>query len=381
MVPDFSRTTRALTADRGSAGVGVGVALALLALWGGWLAFGEVTLYESAASARVSVQGVARLRAPVAAEVVDAPVALGDAVAAGQLLVQLDDAELRLQLSAARSRVEGLRQQLAAMETTGSAEAAGREAEGLASAASLSAARAELEEARVRAEESRLALARVDALIAAGAASAAERDAARTELAAREARVRAAQEALGRYAGLLRQALMQGEASASREVEARYAAEADLAIAEAEVLRLERAVEERAVRAPIAGVVGERAALVPGQRVAADAPLVVVVPDNPLEVLARFPPERAVGRVQPGQSARVRVIGGGGALGARRAEVARVGSEPGADGLVAAELALVGAQEGLRHGLVAEVEVEVERLSPASLLVRAAGQASGAGGP
>ncbi|MCB9742708.1 MAG: HlyD family efflux transporter periplasmic adaptor subunit [Alphaproteobacteria bacterium] len=378
MVPEFSRTTRALAADRGPAGVVVATALLLALAWGAWMWLGEVTLYEASSQARVSAEGVARLRAPVAAEVRAVPVALGDAVEAGAVLLQLDDAEPRLQLAAAQARVVGLEARLEAFDQAREAEAQGREAGDAASGFGLAAAQASLEEARVRATEARSGLSRLASLQAAGAASASEIDAAEAELAAREARVLVLERELGRAAGQRRQQALAGEASVSRETETRSAMEAELAAALAERARAEESLADRTVRAPVAGVVGELASLVPGQRVEAGASVAVVVPDTRPLIEARFTPERAVGRVQPGQSARVRVMGGvGGALGVRSAQVERAGSEPGADGLVAVVLSLDGEAE-LPHGLVAEVEVEVERLSPVELLVRAAGQASGA---
>lgn len=376
MVPDFQRTTRVLAADRGVAGVLALGGIVLLALWVGWMVGGSVTLYESSSSARVSAEGVARLLAPAAAVVVQAPARLGQPVQAGDLVVQLDDRALRLELAAAQAQVEGLGAQLAAMDAALGAESAGRAAGDAAEVASRGAARAAVEEARVRTAEATQSVARVEALARQSAASAAELDEARAELAARQARERALVEQQDRAERLVQQRTLEGQASVSRALEARAELERQHRAAQAEALRLEQAVAERAVRAPLAGTLGELSALAPGQRVEAGALLAVVVPDAEPVVDARFRPERAVGRVQAGQAARVRIVGAaGGSLGARTAQVAQVGSEPGADGLVPVRLRFDTLSPDLRHGLVAEVEVEVEATSPLELLVRAAGQA------
>ena len=115
----------------------------------------------------------------------------------------------------------------------------------------------------------------------------------------------------------------------------------------------------------------------PGQHLAAGSLVAVVVPSAEQHVEAGFIPERAVGRIQPGHRATVRIAGAqGGQLGARDAVVTRVGSEPARDGLVPVVLAFEGRTESLAHGLVAKVEVAVESLAPFELVLRAAGEAA-----
>jgi membrane fusion protein (multidrug efflux system) len=108
-----------------------------------------------------------------------------------------------------------------------------------------------------------------------------------------------------------------------------------------------------------------------GERVGA------VVPSGQLRVVAQFPPAAALGRVRKGQSARVRLEGFPwlqyGSLSAR---VDTVAQEP-RDGLVRVELEVLPQKDDripLQHGLPGVVEVDVERISPATLMLRAAGQ-------
>lgn len=376
MVPSFENTTRAIRSDRSPAGVLAVVALVFLLLWGAWARFGQLTLYEASTSARVVARGAARLRVPAGGVVVAAPFWLGDRVEAGATLLQLDDREARLLLGAARARREGLSAQIAAITAAGLADAAGRDAGEAAGRAAMGAATASLEQARVRAQQSRDEVARLEDLVRQGAASAAELDAARAELAVREAQVRVLEEEAGQNARLLRREALLGEAEANRGVGLLASLQADLAAAEAEETRLEAALAERAVLAPGEGLIGERGELEPGQRVEAGALVAVLVPDGPVEVEARLPPERAIGRVRPGQEATVRVLGAAGPVGPRPARVARVGQEAGPDGLVPVilELESPGPEQ---HGQVVEAQIAVETLSPLTLLSRAAGQASG----
>lgn len=373
MVPSFDSTTRSLAGDRSRSSLRLVAPLLLAGLWCAWMVLGELTLYEASVSARVSAQGVARLTAPVGAVVVDAPLQLGDVVEAGALIAQLDDREARLLLGAAQARVEGLTAQIAAIEAATLADAAGRLAGDAAGRAAMGAADASLAQARILAEQGRAELARLESLVAQRAASAAELESARAELAVREARVRALEEESGRGVRLLRQQSLLGEADASRGAGLLSSLRGELAAAMAEATRLENLAAERTIRAPTAGVVGELAALVPGQRVEAGALVAVIVPPGPLLVEARLPPERAVGRVAPGQAATVQLLGSAATVGARAAVVTRVGNEAGPDGLVPVNLELrtPGPE---RHGQVATVRIAVETLSPLSLLQRAAGQ-------
>jgi len=88
-------------------------------------------------------------------------------------------------------------------------------------------------------------------------------------------------------------------------------------------------------------------------------------------------PAAAVGRIRPGQPARVRLEGfTWKQYGALAATVADVGNAPNA-GRIRVELVLAPGRASpipLGHGLPGSAEVEVERVSPAVLALRAAGQ-------
>jgi membrane fusion protein (multidrug efflux system) len=114
-----------------------------------------------------------------------------------------------------------------------------------------------------------------------------------------------------------------------------------------------------------------------GSVVRAGDRLAAIVPSGGLRAVADFLPASALGRVRPGQSARLRLEGFPWTrFGTVAAVVERVASEP-LEGRVRVELRLVpdaAARIPLQHGLPGTVEVEVERLAPAELVLRAAGQ-------
>ncbi len=94
-------------------------------------------------------------------------------------------------------------------------------------------------------------------------------------------------------------------------------------------------------------------------------------------MVAEFEPMRAVGRIRPVQTARLRLEAFlWTEYGTVSLRVRRVASET-RNGTLRVELELHGVPSRnilLQHGLPGRVEVEVERVSPWTLLLRAAGR-------
>ena len=157
--------------------------------------------------------------------------------------------------------------------------------------------------------------------------------------------------------------------------------ESDAATSAANAKRLEFEIENRRIRAPITGRLSECAPLRPGAYITAGRQLGVIVPSSKLQVVAEFSGEAALGKIHPGQNAIVKLEGFPWAqFGTLSARVARVAGEI-RNGKVRVELAVqapAGSRIPLQHGLPGSAEIEVERISPAVLLLRSAGQAVGA---
>lgn len=373
MNPSFTRTTRAIGSDRGPARAVLVAGLVALVGWVGWFALGGVTLYESSEQAVIQAHGTVRLHASVTGRLAAVDVALGQDVQAGDVLVRFEDTEARLAVEAARAEVRGLEEQLSRVASAETSEEAGREAGDRVRRAELSRARSDRLEVSVRLQDARAELLELENLAARGAAAATEVRSAGMEVRALEARLQAASSEVARLTGLLDQGSFTGEAEADRGAENQATLEAALAVARSELARTEEVLRGHHLVTPVAGRIGELSWLAPGERVESGALIAVVVPDAEPEIVAQFPAESAVGRIQPGQSATVRIPGAvGGALGAREARVDRVGSEPREDGLVTVVLALQEEAAEVRHGLPAEVEVAVERVRPMELVLRSA---------
>jgi membrane fusion protein (multidrug efflux system) len=145
----------------------------------------------------------------------------------------------------------------------------------------------------------------------------------------------------------------------------------------AEIKRLESDVDRRLIRAPISGRLGEVANLRVGSVVREGEKLAAVVPAGKLRIVANFEPPDALGRIHPGQYARLRLEGFPWTqFGSVPATVTGVASEV-RDGRIRVELAVnpnSTPRIHLQHGLPGTVEVQVERISPASLVLRTAGR-------
>lgn len=203
-------------------------------------------------------------------------------------------------------------------------------------------------------------------------------DEARKQLDQATARARLAEDEQRRTVRLFRLGLVAQMDRERADTEARDRRAAAEALRAASA-RLDAEAGRRVIRAPVDGWLGEVTALRLGSVVREGDRLGAVVPRGTLKVIASFP-ARAIGRLRTGQPARVLLDGFPVTqYGHAPARVATVGSEA-PDGHVRVELAFAPDRQPrlpLQHGLPATVEVEVERVSPAILVLRAAGWLAG----
>ncbi len=376
MSATFSKTMRSLASDgprRGTAGL---VAAALgLAAWGAWFVLGRVAVHETSDGARIEeVRAAHPVAVEIAGRVVETSLAIGREVEAGDVLVRLDARAATRALDEARARLQDQEGRLRAVKAEVAAAGSALAARGEAFAVAVLEARAQAAEAEARA---RLAEAEV------------ERNRKIPGLVSEEQRAKVVAEAEAARARAQAQGLAASRLEREREAEEsdrrsrlaeleRDAAElrGEAAVAAAAIRRLEGEVERHDVRAPVAGRVGEVAAeLRTGSVVAAGDRLGSIVPEGTLRAVAHFP-VAALGRVRRGQPARLRLDGYPWTrYGTIPAKVADVASEP-RDGRIRVELDLEPDPRStipLEHGLPGTAEVEVERASPAALVLRAAG--------
>jgi multidrug resistance efflux pump len=356
---------------------GIGLAAALLLGWAAWFFLARVQVYEVTATARLEVaQAVRPIETSVAGRITALHMALGQSVAAGDLLAELDSEAERLRLEQEQAHLGGLSSQLDALRDQVAAEER-------ALAGAKEAARAAVEEARSRTAEAEIAarfadedLARKTRLHGAGQLPEAELSRARYDA----QRARAAAETLRITATRLDSEHRSDEGSRQAHLSELKRDGAELAgqknTSAALVAQLVSEVEKRKLRAPVSGHVAEIAGLQVGAVLREGERLGALLPAGELHAVAAFEPLAALGRIRPGQNARLRLDGFPWTqYGSVPVIVSSVASEV-RDGRIRVELDVHPEPDSaipLQHGLTGTLEVEVERASPATLALRAAG--------
>ena len=374
----FSRTLQSLRADRQPWGLaGLALLLVFLALLA-WIFLARLTVYEVSTTARLEVLSAPQsVSAAVEGRVVESKLRIGMELAVGDTLVQLDGDGVRLamdepqqQILAARSRLESLSKQVSAKQQSIAALVKARKL-------ALQEAQAQFEAVEIRTRFARQSLQRAETLAKQNAIAKEELEKIRSEATATEALFQAAQLkiALGEQDRIAQQQQQESELAGIEQEMAKLTG--DVAINEALLKRLRHDLELRTIKAYVAGHVEEVMPFRVGSVVKPAEKLATIVPPGEPRVVA-YLPVIAVGRIIVGQTAHLRMDGFPWTqYGTLSATVTGVGSES-TDGLIRVELAVYPdptSRIPLQHGQTGSVEIEVEQASPATLILRAAGQA------
>jgi membrane fusion protein (multidrug efflux system) len=381
MSSSFPRTVEALRIDRFGGSLLVLLLVgALSGVWVVWFSLARITRYEVTASARVEIdQETHAIQSPVLARVEESHLTLGRQVEAGDTLVVLDGNSERLQVEEERKRLAGIEPQIDVLRAQIAKVEQSREHEQQSTQAALEEAQAKYREADALARQAEADAARLDQLRAEGLAAGRDAEQARFQA---ESRKHAA-EALRLDTERLRREQHTRESDRNVQLTSLQGQieklESDRHTSLATIQRIAYEIERRIIRAPVAGQIAEAAPLRPGTVVDEAEKLGAIVPAGKLRVVAQFPPAAALGRIRVGQPALVRLDGFPWTqYGSIAATVSRVAGEV-RDGAVRVELAMLPRDPSaaprvpLQHGLPGSVEIEVERLTPAALLLRTAG--------
>lgn len=379
MAVSFSRTTRALDADRDHLPrAAIILALALIAIWTVWFIAGRIGVHAVSETARLEVVSASgQISALNGGRLALSHLRIGQAVKAGEILVELDARPQRLRLAEAEAQLAGMPRRIAALERQRAAMADAAAGYSRSSTAALEEARARLRGAEADATfSSDIARRQRNDSEAGGAAPV---DAARAATEARKAD--ALRDALDRE----RQRLA-GETQSVRADRAVDAASIDVELArtiserdatQAQVTQLRTELEAQFVRAPFDGVIGDVATLRRGDVLAPGARLATIVPRGDLRIIATFDAARGVALLSAGQPARLRLDGFAWTqYGDVPARVDSVAAE--AEGqTLRVELLPLQSMAGslvLRHGMTGRIDVTVEEVTPFVLLLRTLGQ-------
>jgi membrane fusion protein (multidrug efflux system) len=377
MAVPFSRTLRALEAEGRGRCVPALAVLVLLGSWAAWGALARVPLWEVTETARLEVASAAHpITAVVGGRVVRTRLRLGQEVRAGEVVLVLDAEADRRALHEKQARRRALGERLTALRREIQVERGALRVHERARHAALEEARAQVAEAEVRATAAAREAQRSARLRPSRAVSDEQYRRDRAEADARRAALRALRLAV------TRQEQDRSAQEAERRVRLarleRDAAEleGDAAVEAARIRRLEHDIALCSVRAPVDGRVGEVGEYRVGAVGRPAEKLGSIVPPGAARAVALFP-AAVVGKIRPGQPARLRLNGYPWAqYGTLTATVARVRNEP-SEGRVRVEMTLADGQDTripLEHGSPGSAEVEVERLPPVVLALRAAGQ-------
>jgi membrane fusion protein (multidrug efflux system) len=350
--------------------------LALGVLWTSWLFLGRLELTEATDHARLEAgRAVHPVDAPSGGRVSAVHVRLGQDVAAGDAVVALEDEHATAVLREAQARLAHQAERIASATRALDAERQLADAERLSALSALAEGRAKERAAAAESAQAATELAYARELRGIGLTS--EVDVVRH--AGQAERTRAAHDAAAEAVRTLEAERQARERRARGRIEALNgqiaAAEEERAALRSRLELLRDEVEERVVRAPVAGRIGRLAPLRPGSVVASGARLVEIVPLGALHAVGMFPLD-SLGRLRAGQAARLRLAAYPWTqYGSLLARVRSVGTEP-EDGRIRVELDV---QEPLPagvvavHGLVGSLTVEVDRVAPLALALRAAG--------
>lgn len=358
-----------------STALALGFAVALLGGWAGWLALARVSLYEVSETARIEIERIYPVAAPVTGRVIAVNLVLSRQVQQGDVLVEVEAEREHLETAEERARLAAVDSQLGALAQEVRAEEGALHEFRAAGAAAVAEAQQKRVAAEATARHAQDQAERVSRLQQRALVPETDLIKTRAEAEARRADLGAASVGIER--------LRSEQLANERTREARLAAlhreqvnlEGQRDTLKSVVARHQREAERRSIRAAVAGRLGDVTPLQMGAVIREGDRLASIIPDGHVRVVAEFPPT-ALGRARPGQPARLRLDGFPWLqYGRLSATVTRIASEP-RERRVRVELALerlANLPSFLQHGLPATVEVEVERVAPVVLLLRAAG--------
>ncbi len=363
----FALTNRILT-----------VAMLFLALWGIWFFGADVALYESTDVARIEVERASfPLQAVVSGRVVASNLVLGRSVHAGDVLIVLDAEPERRELDALRAHRAGVVKQIAALRNEMSSRRRGLTARSSVGSVTAQQARALYDEAESNARFAEEQATRMEKLAAGGNVSDNDLQRYRSEARSRRSAADARRIELARIEREEVTDRSDRQVDIERLEHDIASLEGEVATTDASMKQIEEQIDRHVVRAPGNGTIGEVGDVVVGAVVEEGEKIGAIVPEGALRVVASFPPPSVFGRISIGQHASMRLAGFPWTeYGGVHAMVKSVGSEV-RDGFVRVELEIDRSHSvniPLQHGLPGSVEIEVDRVTPAMLVLRTIGR-------
>lgn len=378
MAVPFARTTRALSADGSRVSIWV-LLCAMLAItaWFAWFSISRLGVYEVSQSARLEAGGAPyEISSKVGGTILTSQMQIGDEVEAGTPLAaldaavqQLDAAEQLARLDSFPTRISALKNEIAALQSALQSDGQGAGQQNAALRARIREAEADVafareNAARLRRQSANGGVAEIEAERAKSAQKRAEaqRDAliAESRKSGFDANSRAGENRARLEVLRSELATLQSEEVASQAASGRMSLELD----------------QRIIRAPVSGILGDVLPLRPGSTIAPGQKIATIIPKHKLIIVASYKASSGLGRIRPGQRAEMRLDGFPWTqFGTVKARVLRVAAEARGN-TIRVELEPLSPPSpkfNMRHGLTGQVEILIEKASPLTLMLRAAG--------
>jgi multidrug resistance efflux pump len=382
MPNSFNRVNQSLRLDKGLlSGLTLTLTLALLTAWAIWAVRATIVRYEVSDSARLEVVGAPYIiQSDITGRLRSSALVLGRKVQAGDILLDLESREEQLSLSLEHIHRAALQPQLAALRAQMEQEGLGKADEQKVLTFSVGDAEAQHRQAEAQAVLATEEAARANRLRSEGLISEADARRANADAASKRSAAQASQAAALRVVPELQVRDRDRAVRVKQILVDVTKLQAEDAASSANLQRLEYELEKRHIRAPVSGTLTECAILRPGAHISEGQQIATLVASSAVQMVAEFTPSAALGKIQPGQAATVKLQGFAWAqFGTLKARVSRVAGDV-RDGKIRVELAVSAPAHSrlpLQHGLPGSVEIEVERVTPALLLLRSAGQTVG----
>lgn len=379
----FPRTFHTLDSERPGVSIaGLTLVSFLFVAWMVWLFGARISVFEVTPLGRLEVDRAAYpITSRVDGRVTDVPMTMGRRIRAGEVLVRLETRELEIQLEEEQSRQTSIERELEAtrkeIELRRKTLNQNRQGSKLAA----EEARTRQREAEIQADFADQEAERARILFEDGQVSRQEVERQRSEAdRLQESKKTHELTSRRREADIrVRELTDQTEVAVLNRELAKLEGDARTVMVTLDRIRYN--IDQHSIRAPQDGEIGDVIDLPVMSLVRAGDRLGTILASGEIRVIGEFAAASALGRIHPGQSARVRLDGFPWTqYGMLSATVARAAREPRAGRLrveldVDAGVDASPARLPIQHGLTGTVEVEVERISPLALLLRTLGKA------
>ena len=309
MAIPFSQTLRSLQNNRGwGALVGVILCTLLLGVWVLWMVRARVNVYVVSATTRLEVRGaVYPIHTEVAGRLAVSHLSLNQVVQPGEVLFELDTTVQQSQLAEERARLSVITPRIAAVKLELEALLGAIRAELFQGRVTVDVARAKSREAQVSARVSKSEAERFAQLKKMTSEMEIERFASTAD--ERLAAADASTLDVKRLAADARARTQRSQVQLAEQKQVLAELTGQQTTIEASIAVLGRELERRRIRAPAAGRIGELLQLRAGMYLAEGERVGALMPTDELQLVASFDPAEALGRLQPGQKAELRLSG------------------------------------------------------------------------